>query len=492
MKTNTIVRFVAGLGLVLLLGSCLIDGGDTEDTGSLRVGLPTVGSSAISAGVDTVRLWLYTPSNLEFGIDGGAARLPSAANNFLEADITSSGGFIVIDGVPAASGYRLVIVLGTDDSGVFVPLDVAESSAFEVTGGRETALSLTAEAVTGLTPALEGTALNGVVVEDVVTASVFATSSTKLYCDVFGTPTQYAVGTDLAGASKIYSLSSANFDSSDYVLVNTDYGVFPAYDNSGFSIDTAFADTMDAAGISDVVDSGGFFIVDTDEYIVYYQRLGGLGGGVFPDLVSAAAADWNDSGTDLADYIDADQSPVRGAATDGTSQAFISSVLGTFAVNDTYFEGEFDAGQIIAGDDSAGLTFWGVAYPGSTQPLRITQLGWTGGKVIVGTPRGAFVFAATAIAQASDNNGLIPSSAVTQVDAVRNRPILDMSVNDGYIAIATARQVTVLDATTFVAEFTKPLRAVALGAPADVFVVDNSGSPEVYIAGSDGLTKVVE
>ena len=92
MKVHTIIRVITALALVLLLGSCLIDGGSSEDTGSLVIGLPSVGSSEISDGVDTVRIWLYTPGNLEFGVNGGAARLPGSADNFLEAAVTGSSG----------------------------------------------------------------------------------------------------------------------------------------------------------------------------------------------------------------------------------------------------------------------------------------------------------------------------------------------------------------------------------------------------------------
>lgn len=494
MRLSTIIRVITALALVLLLGSCLIDGGSSDDTGSLVIALPSVGSSAISSGVDTVRIWLYTPGNLEFGVDGGAARLPGAADNFLEASVTGSSGTITIDGIPAATGYRLVIVLGDKTTDAFIPIDVAQSDPFEITGGRETGLNLTAAVVDGLTTALEGEEIIGAVVGDFDgTGSVFAASTDTVFQNAFApTPTEYSLSSGvLASASQVLGLSSASFDGEDVVLVNTDYGIFPGLTDVVFSFIPSFAASFADAGIQNIVDSGGFYLSDTAEYVLYYQRLGGLGGGVYDDPLAIVAGDWNDSGTDLEDYVEADESPVRAATTDSSSQAFLASTLGTFAVTDEFFGTDFDVDTILTGEDGSGLTFWGIAYPGSTLPLRITQLGYLEGNIVAGTPRGAFRFAASAIGN-TDSNGLVPASAVTQIPAVADQPIFDISINDGYLAIATARELVVIDSETFAEEFSTPLRAVALGAPASIFVVDEGGAPAVYIAGAEGLTRIVE
>ncbi len=494
MKMKTILRIAATVAVVFVLGACLLQGGDDSDTGALRIGLPTVSSAAISSGVDTVRIWLYTPSNLEFGVDGGSARLPGEADNFLEAAITESGGAVVIDGIPAADGYRLVIVLGTLDGDVFLPIDVAESAAFQITGGRETSLSLSAAVVTGLSTDLEGSALTSVVEVDVPAATIFTASSTTVYNGSFGSlAAAGSVGSgDFTGISTIYGVSPGSYadgagSSDEAAYINTDGGIVVA-DESGASVD--FATTMNAAGIEDVVDSGAFYLSGSGETVVYYQRLGGLGGAVFTDVTSPIADDWEDSGDELGDYVEEDESPVRAAATNGDSAAYIASVLGTFAVTEQYFEIEFDAGALIEGDDATGLTFWGVAYPGNDRPLRITDMGYLAGSdsLVVGTPRGAFVFPASAVSGAASNGGLIPAAQVDQVAVVADQPIVDISVNDGFIAFLTARSLVVTD-TDLDVEFTKPLRAVALGAPRDAFV---AAGPTVYIAGAEGLTQVVE
>lgn len=489
MKTKAIVRLVVALGLVVLLGSCLIEGGDSADTGSLRIALPTIVSSEISDGVDTVRIWLYTPSSLEYGVDGGAARLPSAADNFLEAAITTSGGAVVIDGIPAGTGYRLVIVLGTiddDNDGAFIPIDVAESDEFGVTGGRETALSLTAAEVVGMTYTLEGESLNSVVVGDVIgTNDVFTASSTTVFVDPMGTVDTHSFAADINSVSLGYYYNGTLYRS---VYVNTEDGLYPGY-GVGLTFDSGFATSFSAIG--GVVDSGAFFLSDTSETVVYYERLGGLGGAVLTDM--SVTPSWNDSGDDLDEYVAEDENPVRSAATNGADAAYIASVLGTFEVTEQYFEGGFDAGSIISGDDDAGLTFWGVAYPGADQALRITQIGTFGDTIVVGTARGAFAFPESEL-DGDLVGGLIPEAEVTQLSAVADEAILDLAVGDDYLAFLTARSLVVVeeDGDSYPSVFSKPLRAVVLGAPTDLFVVEEGGEPVVYISGAEGLTRVVE
>ncbi len=502
MNAKHIGRIAAGCALLVLLGSCMIAGGD-DDTGGVRIGLPVVGSSAVSSGVDTARVWLYTASNLEYGISGGAARLPDDSANYAQASLTAAGGEVVIDDIPAGDGYRLVVVLGTLDGSVFTPIDVAESDAFEIAGGRETRLSLTAALAGPLTTALEGIALNAVV-ETRISASdiVFSSSTSTVYQDPFSSDTSYGVGDYFGTAQTINSVSVGRFSAgNEATFVNTDTGVYSIVSGgSPATINTALADSMTSAGIADIVDSGAFYDDASGDTIIYYERLGGIGGASLTDLAfgGLAADAWEDSGDDLGDYIDEDESPVRAAANNTTDTAYIASVLGTFAVTQEYYETDFDAGAIIAGNDEAGLTFWGVAYPGNDRPLRITQLGYIetdGGEYLaVGTPRGAFTFPVSAIARASDNGGLIPADDVTQIASLIDQPILDLSVNDGYAAFLTARSLTVTDALTadLTELYSKPLRSVTLGAPSDVFVAADGSAPVVYIAGSTGLTSVTE
>lgn len=402
-----------------------------------------------------------------------------------------------------------MIVLGTKTGDVFVPVDVAESSAFEITAGRVTALSLAA-AVGGVTTALEGEALNGVVVEAMNGTDVlFASSGTRVQASPFGAPVTYPIAA-LAGASEIHGLSVGTFLGNPSVYVNTDTGVYTAYQgplDGGIQLSTSLASAMTDAGISDVVDTGGFLIdpdgtpLNGDETeVFYYQRLGGLGGATFvaangESPNSAAADDWNDSGADLTDYIEPDQRPVRAMATNGESRAYIAGVFGTFGVTDTFFEDDFDAGVIISGENADGFIFLGVAYPGTDRPLRIVQLGYYDGAVFVGTPRGAFAIVENKIPPAAKNDGLVPSDFVLPITFTRDQPVFGMSANDGYLAIMTAQGLLVYDVSNLPnlsPIYRKPFRAVTLGAPADMFVVDESGVPTVYIAGSDGLTRIVE
>ena len=73
-------------------------------------------------------------------------------------------------------------------------------------------------------------------------------------------------------------------------------------------------------------------MTDAGEVVVYYQRLGGLGGASGTELGTLAGLapdDWNDSGSDLSDVVADTESPILAMATSGNA-AYVSSVVGAF------------------------------------------------------------------------------------------------------------------------------------------------------------------
>jgi len=439
---------------------------------------------------------MYTPEGNEYRLLSSGTGLPNAPNYRQ----TTGGGSIVIDNIPAGDGYGIVVAVDDNGGPTFVPTHYAYRDSFAVAAGRETQLQLSLTAASELVTSLPGVNLNSVVGSVGTNAALFAASYTKVYQNPVSGSLQQAeyplgpsgdIKTTSQTATFINSLSSAHAVD-ETVLVNTDIGVFPIVNGgSGYDVNTAYADTGYEAGVRNVVSSGLF--QGPDAYVVYYQRRGGLGGAEFNDIGSGPN-EWNDTGTELADFIGSDESPVWAAAVSDNA-VFLSTVFGTFRATEALFSGtEIDIDALIGGDSSstAGITFFGVAFPGTDRPLRIRHMGHIGNRVVVGTGRGAFFFGESAISTVGPNKLV---AGVKAIPKTAGNYVVDMSVNDGWIAVLTpSRIVVVNEGTPGTLAYERPLRGYALGNPRDVFVVNGVGPvprPVVYIAGSEGLSKIV-
>jgi hypothetical protein len=492
----------------LFLGACIMGPGDDKaDGGSITISVPvsgsTMGGSSLSGSATItnstrVRVWMYTPEGNEYRLAPTGTGIPNALN-YVE---TTGGGQIVIDKIPAGDDYGVVVVVDEDGGSNFVPTHYAFQGSFAINAGKETELKLGLEPANGLTPGLEGVNLNSVVGVDLeiegANPTVFASSYTRVYQQPFTDPgndfklADMTITTPSISAGFINSLSSTDAEDST-VLVNTDVGVFPIHNPSGgYALEKEYVRSGYGAGVRKVVSSGLFNATEGDA-ILYYQRLGGLGGiasASFPPEDESLTSDaWNDTGSELSDFVSPDESPVWAAVNSGTT-AYMSTVMGTFRATEELFTGDdIDIDALLSGGESntAGLTFFGVAYPGTSRPLRIRHLALVGSNVVVGTGRGAFYFPDSAITAA--NGGLV--SNVQAIPAVRDRFIVDMSVNDGVMAILTPSQVVVGSPSTGFSA--KPLRAYTLGNPRDIFVAKEAARgnrPTVFIAGSEGLSRI--
>ena len=499
------VRVTVLILAALVLGACIMS--PESDDGSITISVPVSGSgvggsslsgSAVITSNTVVRVWMYTPEGNEYRLLSSGTGLPNAPNYRQ----TTGGGSIVIDNIPAGDGYGIVVAVDKDGGSPFVPTHYAYRDSFAVAAGRETQLSLVLAAVNGsetsMTTALVGDNLHSVIgVVSEVGIDLYAAGNTKFLVDPFVPETGVPVGSfnhtnSNITASRIFSLSPGMITNGNPIpFVNTDVGIF-GYDGDG--VNSSLVGTGYPVGVRNVTSSGAFEFADEQQQIlVYYQRRGGLGGVAFASSGSPNSEDWNDTGTELEDFIGSDESPVWAAAVSDNA-VFLSTVFGTFKATEALFSGtEIDIDALIGGDSSstAGITFFGVAFPGTDRPLRIRHMGYVGGNdnvVVVGTGRGAFYFPESSINSVGANKLV---AGVKAIPKTAGNYVVDMSVNDGWIAVLTpSRIVVVNEGTPGTLAYERPLRGYALGNPRDVFVVNGDSKPVVYIAGSEGLSKI--
>ncbi|MFW6228525.1 MAG: hypothetical protein ACOC2V_03615 [Alkalispirochaeta sp.] len=485
-KSGSIRRAAVRVGAILLgtlvLGACIMEPSDDDpaDGGSITISVPVSGSSLGGSSISgssinsasKVRVWMYTPEGNEYRLAPTGTGIPNALN-YVE---TTGGGSVTIKKIPAGDGYGIVVAIDEDGGSTFAPTAYAFKGSFSVQAGRETQLSLSLERLGDrLTTGLAGKDLNSVVE---VGTEIFSGSDDGVYKNFTSTPKFSTAATVSRGRDS---------GGSPVLLMNTRNGI--AYSSNGNNVDATYA------GIDNVTGSGTF-LADTDddnddEVVVYYQRLGGLGGGS-GETIDALFGDtdaWNDSGDDLSEVIADDESPIWSAAASDTA-AYISSVIGTFRATDELFTGaDIDVDELLGGDsDTAGLSFFGVAYPGTDRALRIRHIAVAGDNVIVGTGRGAFYFPESAIDDA--DGGLV--SNVRGVRDLVDTFIVDMAVDaEGRRMVAITPSRVVLAEPDGAVLGTVPLRAVSLGNPRDVFLAGDAASPEVLIAGTEGLSRIV-
>ena len=505
MKLRRIIQIGSALAAVLFLAGCILQPSeDATGTISLAVSAPDAGISASAlnigdqTGVDpstanVARLWMYA--------NGGEYRLAptsadaSSSRNYVEASLDSGTGQITIDGIPAGEGYSVVVVLGRKVNDVFVPMAYARSGRFAVNAGLETVVSPSKVALVGDTDSplssasfsLIGENLNSVLVSGGIPVTA---SSTKVWTN----GSELSLGSLSPSPSRVYSVSVGD---SGY-FVNTDKGI--AWSSNG-----GLYTTSNTAGITDVTYSSSFFLSDTSDRVVFYQRLGGLGGVVFNSESLPAAADWQDFGPDdLQDLVDPDASPVRAMASGNQKGFFATAALDNFMVTRTLFDSDSDieAADLISGE-AEGVTFFNVPYPGTTRPMRIDEMAVVTVNsteyLAIGTPRGAFVFPVSTIGSSDSSlfdstRNLVNSNAASFRSLIRDEPVAALNSEGGWLAIATSETVTLLNMTNGIptsredATLILPRRGVTLGQTTGLAIDTASGT--LYIAGTEGISAV--
>ncbi len=542
MKTNMnyrkLFRLLVTGAIVIALSGCII--APEEETGSISLSVSGLASSEVGASgwldgdagqpdlvADTARVWLYNAGN-EYNL-GGAG--------FVE--ITSDGGTVTIEDIPEGENYSIVVVLGKKD-GVFQPIKYAQAGPFNIAGGRETVISPKSQTLLGLSRVesvhypdelLDESLTSIARVDDGTHSAVVAASGNQIWTSSDGSV--FAPET-ITGANRIFSVtvgSDINDLETETVYVNTDQGVFPLIYNSSVSpywdyntTSDSFANAMineDAdppADIGNTTYSGSFTLYEKDDepvgpdeggilvgMVVFYQRWGGLGAGLidagYPWTDLENGIEWIDIGNsadmDIKPFSET-ESPVRSMATSGFSAGYFSTLVGTFRMTDDLFnigeDEEISAGDLL-GNEVEGLTFFGVPYPGTTRPMRINEIalfkqdGVT--NVLVGTPRGAYWFADSALENLTTTNNVRPN-AVNAIASVKDENVVGFAQTSGYIAILTEETLLVKETTNLSNVIDVPARALVLGVPQEIVIgrVGVDEIPTLYVAGTDGLAIV--
>jgi len=537
------VQLAVAAAIIITLGSCVWNPTDGTGSVTLAISSPALSSLAVGdsgmekADSDAVRIWLY--------YDG--VELPVTDVGYVQATVDpGTVKELTIENLPEGDGYSIAVVRGVMDSVVdsvvFQPVAIGDAD-FVVTGGRETAVAVATTQLDELVRVdsvdyiLLGQDLVGAVAIPYLSNDVFvaASSSTVFYATALATADaapnfatvnfSSTVDSIFAGISDPFSsLSPVELPRSLFpvelplfesnvsaVFVNTAKGILDLTPvTGGLSAGTDLIESMTSEAITNLTGSGVFNIAG-EGTAIFFDRLGGFGGTfveqddlVFDDSSGlGGVSDWVDmGGADLQDYVADDQSPVFAYATNGTSAAYMATRLGTFRMDEDLFDSDVEVSVDSFLDSSIvtpGLNFFAAAYPGSTRPLKIRHMALAGSgtseKLVIGSPRGAFLFPSSAV-ESLDANGLV--SGVVTVEAVRDQEVKNLTVVevDGvdYIVAVTDERIVVVkvtNATTATPLFMQPVRAMVLGEPQELSAYESgSGVLTLLISGSEGLTKL--
>lgn len=518
--------------VALVLSGCILQP-DTGRTGSVTLRFTSLNASTSrdgfsTAGVDGEPLEVNAIGVFLYGPDGRERR--SA-----RVDVSGGSATIQLDDIPEGRGYTIVAVKYTNAEGASspVPLPVAmgESSAFSISGGRETRVSLSTTGInqsvfdSRYPDAFRGEPLVGA---GAVGGEVIGATATKIIRNDSGESTPLPENIQINGIfeGKVFN---GDGEAVSIPLLATNQGIFPATSLPGdfdlaLPAGTDIANASLAAGASNVQEIIAFVADsacsvdgdDSDEIVWIYSRLGGFGGIGFCEnndlAITGEESDWFDAGEDLEDLFDENENPVRAMGTDGIGVAYLATgPLGTFRITED-FENVFDddddddddriISEIIAGQSQDGFTFFGVVPPGRSEAVRINRLGVVSppssstnesNRVIVGTSQGAFWFSGSAIDDFGEGQSNVSGSAVNPISQLAGERIQEIAVSGTYVALATSRRVLVLEREgagfTDVANY--PTRGVVLGDLTRIFIGGQSQSmPELFISGTAGLTVI--
>ncbi len=506
------IQVAALIAAVLFVASCAWSPEDDTGSVTLAFSLPAAsvsGSATVGTDLtkvddaDTARVSLfYAGVELPIGPDG---------QGFADVgDVRGGTREFKIDNLPEGDAYRISVVLAsTDDQGtpddpdddVLLPVAYGFSNVFTITGGRETPVSVR---TFQLDTVATVTYFDDLVGKDVVgavwtneTELVAATASTLYrFSSGGGSPSVSAAPTD----TEFHSISKGKNPSGTTIpFVNTSRGILPV-NSSGLY--TSFLQSMGglANGSDPFVTGSGAFRIADGTIVYFYQRKGGLGGTA---TSSPANSDWVDAGAAVAELVDENESPVFAQATSGSNVAYLSTVLGTFQLTEQLFTGTdgIEPVDLLDPDNStSGLTFFGVAYPNSSRPVKIRHLALAdsgaGEQLIVGSPRGAFAIGVGAGALGDlQNNGLVKSTYVTTLQAALDREVVDLtSIDVGgkeIVVIVTKERLIVVDlAHPDSSLLNVPTRAFVLGNPKSIQAYAQGGALNLLVAGNKGLTRV--
>ncbi|NOY07371.1 MAG: hypothetical protein GXP33_00815, partial [Spirochaetes bacterium] len=320
------VFFTALISLVFLY-SCYVSSSFGNSGIRLHFTNSYTASSARALGDtsnSTARVYLLDSNNAVFPL--------GESTEYKQSVISSTGTDVTLDNIPAGSGYRVLISIGSlSADGIFLNVaQYGQSEPVSISSGSTADVSIT------LTPSpfskyLKGKELMGVKInpED---NSIYAADSANLY-----------IGTDpgsmennslsLPASYEVQSLSIGKVINGsgtiiNQVWLNTNKGILP-YNGSPFN--TAFSTNLIDNGDVNILDSGALDISATSPAVsVFYQIDGGLGGVYITDSTKDTPGAWDWLNIDLSDVISGQ--PVSGFyITD--NYAYFATKLGAFRLS---------------------------------------------------------------------------------------------------------------------------------------------------------------
>lgn len=527
-RMQSIIKIVVFGLIVLSLGACVLQPRE-EQTGSIEISIPASSPSLSAVSPASTDGEDLTPTHARVILYQNGEQMRQTMVN-----LENTSRRVRFQAVPEGDGYTLVVIwakaetipaenAGDNDDAengeegveIMLPSAYAQSDSFSVVAGRDATVSMVQSNITDSVKSLVYPAeLRGKDISSVV----------RVGADVFS-----AVPDPDGGAGRIYGYTDGEVsfeEESPARLFSVSTGRISADNDRALFVNTARGIYRRTAGgaylrlpgtpsdARNIVDSGSFFIdaesdegVFEDSIVVYYSRHQGFGGVSTPSL-SEPDQDrwqWGDSEDGLNDLVRSGESPIRTMATDGESAAYIASTIGTFKMTREFIDDpDVDIASLLGGDDdeTQGFTFFGVAYPGSSRPMRISHIGiipravaGQPNRIVVGTGRGAFWFNGTAVDDLT-STGLIRSENVNRINTtgVRDRTVTGISLGESRIAVATRSQITVFQQSDFSSATPSPrpliqipTRAVTLGEMRKMYL---HPSGWLYIASEHGLTAI--
>ncbi len=473
-KKLSLVTATFAFAIVVLFGSCYWN--PETGAGKIMLSLKASGRTQVDpVEVQYARVYLYADNmNTRVNIGDGAP--------YAEAALSSSGGSVTIDHVPAGTGYQLVLTLGTKPNGAtYVPGSFAGSNTFTVTAGHETEVPLAVVTTVSTVLNTYGMEMNyddGLLGHNVVGVACEPTSFTiaaaersALYRGV-SLPLSSTGGSLPPGATA----NSVSIGSGEF-LVNTSSGIVPFDLISGtYGSGTSFPQSGSPTG--KITESG--YNSATATYL--YQREGGFGGKV-------RTTAWFD-----VDLSGGSGLPTLDFAVNGAyGQTFFATKIGTFAVSNEVFGAGNNNSDYIA--SYAGF----FTIKRNDRRLFISSVALDGGGYLyAGTRSGVYQASAGAVQTAIGIKGqLVPGSTIDLVVDAAGQVIPGTAghpfrkVVGSYLSSVVA---AISDTTLVVSgvgngsTFVLPLAAVALG-DVNGIAIDPYGN-YLYVAGTEGLTEI--
>jgi len=477
--------FFAALISLVFLYSCYVSSsfgnsgirlhltGDSYSTSSARA----LGDTSNS----TARVYLLDSNNAVFPL--------GESTEYKESPISSTGKDVTLDNIPAGSGYRVLISIGSLTDGIFLNVtQYGQSEPVSISSGSTADVNIILKS-SPFSEYLKGKEIMGVKINP-TDNQVYAAGPDSLYK---GTDPGSMESKPLPPADPSYEVQSLSIGKVisgtgiiDQVWLNTNKGILP-YDGSSFN--TNFSKNLIAGSDVTILDSGALDLSITAPVVsVFYQIDGGLGGVYITDSTKDTPGEWNWLNIDLSDVISGQ--PVSGFyITD--NYAYFATKLGAFRLSAEIIKAYNDNVTNIP-DLMDYADFFSVTDSKGEIPI-VSLAGYTSGSdvyLVIGTERGAYtvkltesgtdVFAATAAPELVNGTAGYNITKIAALDAT-------------HIALLSDRDLFISNGSTvthYPFNSGLPGTLTPSGKPGKLTDLTWFNSTELLISGTEGLVGI--